>query len=174
MNEAERFWSKCVPEPNTGCWLWTAAVHARCGYGWVNFRGKPMYTHRAAYLLTHGSIPSGAHILHSCDQKLCVNPAHLRAGTNAENVADARARGLAKDPPHYTGEAHWTRRHPDLVAHGDRSHLAKLTREKVAAIRSAYAANDANQYELADVYGVSQGTIGFIVRGETWKETGRT
>lgn len=80
-----------------GCWLWTASVGSH-GYG-QTFIGKKVTTaHRVAYELWVGPIPDGLYILHSCDNKRCVNPAHLRAGTQAENVADAKQRGRLKAP----------------------------------------------------------------------------
>jgi len=63
------------------------------GYGAFGFDGKVQKAHRVAYMLTHGPIPDGGHILHSCDNPSCVNPDHLRVGTHTENMRDKLARG---------------------------------------------------------------------------------
>jgi hypothetical protein len=86
----ERFWSKVAKGDE--CWVWTAYLDER-GYGRVGFNGKVQYAHRVAYQLEVGPIPEGAHILHSCDNPPCVNPAHLRAGTRSDNMRDKVARG---------------------------------------------------------------------------------
>lgn len=46
---------------------------------------------------------------------------------------------------------------------------SKLTDEKVMAIRRMYLNKEANQYELAKLFGVTQATIGGIVRNERWR-----
>lgn len=86
----ERFWSKV--EKTDGCWLWTAYLDER-GYGTFGYKGKVHYAHRVSYELTKGPIPIGLHILHSCDNPACVNPAHLRTGTHTDNMRDKVERG---------------------------------------------------------------------------------
>lgn len=86
----ERFWPKV--DKSGDCWTWTASL-SRSGYGGFGFRGKVWKAHRVSYVLAYGEIPDGAHILHSCDNPPCVNPAHLRAGTRSDNMQDKVRRG---------------------------------------------------------------------------------
>jgi hypothetical protein len=76
----------------TACIEWQGARQPK-GYGVVGKRGA----HRVMYELVYGPIPEGAHILHSCDNPPCVNPLHLRAGSNAQNQAEKAARGRARN-----------------------------------------------------------------------------
>lgn len=82
----EAFWSKAIPEPNSGCWLWTAGCTAA---GYSRFLRK--YGHRASYEALVGPIPEGLQIDHLCRERSCVNPAHLEPVTCRENVM----RGMA-------------------------------------------------------------------------------
>jgi hypothetical protein len=99
---AERFWTK-VNKTET-CWLWTgAAVRGRPErkerYGQFWNGGKIERAHRYSYRLANGSIPEGLVIDHLCKETLCVNPDHLRAVTNRENILagnGACARNLKK------------------------------------------------------------------------------
>lgn len=85
------FWQKVVKGAEGECWGWTGAK-VRAGYGvhWAN--GKHVKAHRYSYVLHYGAIPDGMGVLHSCDNPQCSNPAHLRAGSQKDNVADAIAR----------------------------------------------------------------------------------
>lgn len=88
----ERFSDSYVTEPMSGCWIWLGTITAH-GYGEFWGGGIRVKAHRYSYKLHNGGIPDGAHILHKCDTPCCVNPDHLFAGTNLENIADKVAKG---------------------------------------------------------------------------------
>lgn len=99
--QEERFWSKADKTPGYGpngdCWQWKAG-HSQKGYGAMRWNNVPMRAHKIAWIIANGRMPTLC-ILHSCDNRACVNPAHLREGTNADNVADKMSRGRqAKGP----------------------------------------------------------------------------
>lgn len=129
----DRFWSKVDKSAGPdGCWLWTAAIKAG-GYG--NFsvaRSKARAAHRVAWELVNGPIPSGPGwhgtcVCHRCDNKRCVNPAHLFLGTQTENLKDR-----------------------DQKRHGN----VKLTDEDVALLLKMSASK--SYIELAEHFGVGR------------------
>ncbi len=75
-----------------GCWNWTGRLGSS-GYGQFKVFGEMVSAHRFAHTLYKGPIPDGLHVLHSCDNKKCVNPEHLRTGTRSENISEAVERG---------------------------------------------------------------------------------
>jgi hypothetical protein len=83
--QPERFMDKVSPEPNSGCWLWLGAVKNN-GYGVIGMGGKIHHAHRVSYEREHGPIPAGLSIDHLCRTRSCVNPQHLEAVSQGENV----------------------------------------------------------------------------------------
>lgn len=83
-----------------GCWLWNGYVPDG-GYALIKVFGEMVSAHRYGFELYKGPIPEGAELLHSCDNKPCVNPDHLRPDTHAANMKEAAERGLM-----CSGEAH--------------------------------------------------------------------
>jgi hypothetical protein len=143
------------PEPNTGCWLWMGHADA-CGYGmlWVDSANKRA-THISLERFAGEPRPPGAFALHSCDRPECVNPAHLRWGSQKENIADATNRGRRGSviPP---------------LLRGERNNHAVFTEAQIMAVRQARA-NGERMVALAQRYGVCYGTIKAIIYGWTWK-----
>lgn len=84
--DAERLFIYSMPEPNTGCWIWTADT-VKGGYGraWDYENHKKILAHRLSYQTFIGPIPNGLHVDHVCRNTLCINPLHLEAVTRLVN-----------------------------------------------------------------------------------------
>lgn len=146
MTREDRFWSHTVPEPNTGCILWTATCGRR-GYGLFWDGTKLAVAHRYAWLITNGPIAQGLNVCHKCDTCSCVNPDHLFLGTQKQNMHDMIAKGRK------------------VVVRGENSKHAKLNEERVREIRNSRLSWRAFEAK----YGVSQGTVSDVRCGRTWK-----
>jgi hypothetical protein len=137
---AERFEEMTCPEPNTGCLLWTGHHSRSGGYGHISLggRGRQRLASRVAYEMAHGSIPAGMCVCHKCDTPACVNVSHLFLGTPKDNSDDKL-----------------------------RKRNAKMT---LAGIENVFASSAAGerQRDIAARHGVSQRTIGNILRGERY------
>ena len=137
-----------IPEPNTGCWLWTGSVNTH-GYGRVGNTRRERGAHRLAYAAFVGPIPSGALVLHRCDVPLCVNPEHLWLGDLRENAIDMVKKGRG------------------FTLRAEQNPRSKLTAAAVLHIRLSHG--ETSITSLARMFGVSRRAIRFVITGATWK-----
>lgn len=152
----EKFFEKVkIPENKNLCWMWEGMIKST-GYGYIvlnshqkNSPRKRIMAHRASYLIHYGKLDDKILICHSCDNRLCVNPSHLWAGTYADNHKDMDQK----------------KRRNRAV--GIRIKHAKLNDNIIREIRSNF--KSISNTELARKYGVSQQTISCVVLNKTWK-----
>jgi hypothetical protein len=149
LTEEARFLKRTVVDEQTGCWNWTGSVMKVGWHGqWRNAAGNIEPTHRAAWRLFKSPIPKGVSICHKCDNPICVNPAHLFIGSQADNMKDMWAKGRAR-PKSSIGECHG---------------MSKVTSEIVKEIRSSSETGMA----LAEKFGISATTVCDIKKRRTW------
>jgi hypothetical protein len=143
------FWDRVGPEDERGCWPWIGDKNG--GYGRFECDDKKIPAHRFAYALLVGPIPDGLYVCHHCDNTACVNPKHLYAGTQAENVADMWRRGRSHD------------------RRGIGNSRAQLSERDVLEIRAAYAAGGITQRELSQRYRVCPSDVCHIITRKSWR-----
>lgn len=151
--QISRFWSKVAITANPDkCWQWQAGKSDE-GYGSFKVAGKVVGAHRVSFVIANGAITGGLFVLHSCDNRGCVNPKHLFLGTNTDNMRDKVKKGRS-NPPGLSGEKHG---------------MHKLTGEQVRYIREQYTKGNFSQSELARRMNITISTIHLIVHGKTWR-----
>jgi HNH endonuclease len=146
-----RFWSRVDKRGKNDCWLFKGAS-TNAGYGRFQpgrAKTKHWSAHRYAFYLATGETPPV--VMHTCDVRMCCNPAHLKAGTHKDNMRDMVAKG----------------RNSKTGAFGDRNFNTKLTPDDVRAIRLR-TSESANK--VSKDYGVNHRTILAIWRGITWRD----
>jgi hypothetical protein len=114
------------------------------GYGYIHHNGRTQYAHRASYIEANGPIPDGMVVMHSCDNRPCINPEHLSVGTHEDNRLDMMAKGRNSKGTMHKG--------------------AKLDDDKVRYIRQSKL----KLSELQEMFGVSQGVLSEVRRGLRW------
>lgn len=181
-------------QKTSSCWIWLGGGNEKSGYGHASFKSRTQGAHRVAWLLFRGAIPKGRFVLHKCDVRRCVKPAHLFLGTHQDNMDDMYAKGRgptgnkngSRTRPHRRafgdrngsrtcpesrerGDQHWTRRLPDRVPQGVKNGRAKHTATQIRKLRWEYARGDVTQAELGRKYGLAQAVVSRIIRRKTWK-----
>jgi len=141
------------------CWIWTGKRRREThDYGLVHAcdgTHRQVRAHRYSWELHNGSLDSELKILHLCDNPPCVNPAHLRPGTQAENVRDMDDKGRRVSRP----------------LKGEQNPCSRFTEEDVVNIREAYAIGF-TQTELMFIFEADQASVSNIVNGRIWKHVG--
>ena len=137
-----------IGDETDDCILWPYGQ--TCGYGQLWMAGCHHKVHILACSRFHGPKPDGHEVCHSCRNRHCFNPRHLRWGTHAENMADMISDGTSTS--------------------GERSPMSKLTWAEVSSIRASYATGMVTQRELGEQYGVCRSMIGNVVTGTHWIE----
>lgn len=136
------------------CWNWKGCVvtskHSlHYKWGVLSIRGRTYKASRVSWMLNRGDIPSGANVLHNCDNSLCVNPGHLYLGTQKENIEDMDRKGRRVNKPRY----------------GNNHHNSKLTDDQAAAIRLHIGPARI----MADAFGISPEQVRNIRHGKQRK-----
>ena len=148
----ERFFTGFSKSDN-GCWNWQRRLVGK-GYGTIGLGGKgakQKLVHRLSYEIHKGPIPEGMVVMHKCDNPRCVNPDHLDAGTQSQNIKDAFSRGR--------------KLMPTKKARGEECGASKLTEADVLNVRESKLSFS----KLAAAYGVNKSTIERIKYRKTWR-----
>lgn len=147
---AVRFWAKV--DKSGDCWLWTGALKEN-GYGVIGgHERRSRYAHRVSYQLAFGAVPPGLNVLHRCDNRRCVRPDHLFAGTQAENIQDMVRKGRARP---------YDRR-------GRKNPRAVLTPGKAAEIRARRQSGE-TLASIAARFSVGTSQVHRIATGRSWQ-----
>lgn len=145
----QRFKARVVSSNPTECWLWQGAM--RNGYGAVKVEGHIVSAHVLSYRISKGDIPDGLLVTHSCDNRACVNPAHLSLGTHSDNMREMQERRKIHAP------------------RGEESSAAVLTNEKVKIIQAMRVATGRGSTFISKALGVKRSTVKGIIERTSWK-----
>jgi hypothetical protein len=142
VDPIERFWLRV--EKTESCWNWLGSTE-KDGYGRLDIKYKHYRAHVFSWTLHNGPVPDGLFICHKCNNRRCVNPDHLYAGTPKENAIDTMRSGNC--------------------AVGEGNGNSQLNETSVKAIL-----NDERPYgKIAKDYGTTETTIYNIKNRKTWK-----
>lgn len=147
-NSVDRFWGK-VSKFGGECWNWTAATRST-GYGCMKLDGRLISAHRFSFVLHFGEVPEGLIVCHRCDNRLCVRPDHLFAGTPHANVSDMDGKGRRG------------------VARGESQGNAKLSEADIYQFFVLRESGYSNR-KIAAMFGVDSSTVNCVFTGRSWR-----
>lgn len=142
------FFEAALQYSGNSCLLWPYALQTN-RYSKIGIDGKVQTAHRAVCLAVHGPAPEGHDAAHSCGNRTCLTPKHLRWATKIDNAADMVAHGT--------------------VLAGELNPQAKLSRAQVEHIRAMKGIM--LQKDLAAAHGVTQALISKVQRGHIWRDS---
>lgn len=103
----KRFWEKVKVAGADECWEWTGVKAGSYGQIKINRHGHA--AHRVSWQFVNGVIPSGAQVLHKCDNRICVNTAHLFLGDHAANMRDEALKNRGGNAKLSLDDVRWVR-----------------------------------------------------------------
>jgi hypothetical protein len=140
-SDISRFWKKVNKKSTDDCWEW---INCKGRYGRFWLGNSTFDAHRISWLINNGQIPSGMEVLHTCDNKICVNPDHLYLGTQSDNNLDRIQRFQGK----VAGR-------PKRFSEDDIDKIKYLCKHKT-------------QKEVAEIYNTTASTINLIVNDKLY------
>jgi hypothetical protein len=141
--DLERFWK--YVEKTDNCWNWTASLNTY-GYGCFWWNRKQHQSHRVSWYIQYGMFPKDC-LLHICDNPKCVNPSHLKEGTQIDNIHD--------------------KKNKRRQAYGERMGGSKLKESQVIEIMEKHSLGESIA-NLSREYKVSDTAIKYILIGRNW------
>ena len=143
----KRFWEKVYVKDENDCWLWIGGQSKGYGTFWVTSRNYG--AHVISFRIANPNINIVGEILHTCDNKICVNPKHLTIGSHSQNMKDAALRGQ--------------------IDKGEDCHNARFSEENILEIRRMFTTGYYSINELAERWHTTRRAIQLIVYRQKWK-----
>ncbi len=146
----DRLKSMNIATDKNQCWIWKGFT-VTFGYGIMKYEYGTYRTHRIAWETFIGVIPKGKYVLHQCRNYGCCNPAHLFLGDQSENMTYQHKQDKMN------------------IASGEAAGQSKLTKDQVEKIRKLWNSGNYYQYQLGEMFGVSQPQICRILNKTYWR-----
>ena len=141
--------NSCINE-NTGCWIWEKRTNPD-GYGEMWYGDNSERCHRVSAIVFLGEDIKGKVVMHMCDTPACVNPDHLKVGTQTENIKDMDAKGRR--------------------ACGEDNGNSSLNYKLVKTLREEYEVNGMSRKQISSKYGVKKTALRNVLTYNSWRNS---